>query len=872
MPTGGVGSALARVAAPVWLIVGAVALLVLFFGAVLLGGEGYYGGDMARVYLPQRAALARALRDGMLPWWTPELGIGYPLLAEGQAGALYPVNWLLSLLLSPVTGATAAIVLHYLVTGGGAYAYARALGLARPAAFWAGTVLALGGFYTAHLSHLSILSVVAWLPWSLACSHRVLAWSGGPARSRWGAAVGLAVTVALQLVAGHAQMALLGLLVVAAQAAYLLWAGRRSDRVEARLGLWASAVIAGLAVSAPQWLAGAQLAALSQRSGGVDTAFFTSFSFHPLLLVTYLAPFVLGNPYPEGSVELMPYLGVLPLALAGWAVSRGWRDRWFWGVLGAIGVVLAFGRWNPLYGLLHHVPVLNLFRVPARYLYWTSLALAILSAMGLDDALRLPRRAPLRGVSGAMPALALAGALGIGSWVAILGDDADALVRLWAWLPVLWVAASGALVLLARRTAPTRWLVAALALLVVDLYAYNAVLGATYSATTPRAQAESEPVSLALLGTIEGEAAHDLYRLYTKEEITPAQSVMRESFYPNMALTHGLASANLYLPLVPRAYGDYLQGLTPERLNRLNVRYYLVPQLLPVDEASELYDVHNPLAALPTDQWVATPGLRLRALDVESFLSHATDLTDGALAAEIVLRTTAGQEIALPLRAGIETAEWAYARDDVAEVVEHTMPTVATSWPARSGFPPRDHLGHTYGANWQWDAPLEVTAVAIRPVLSPAYVRVERVRLHDADGNEHLLSHLAGQGDHAIVYRSEDVLVYRNEDALPRAYTLPRSAVSATGDGMTLPERVTARDVGPVHVVRYEAQEVVLEATVDGPSLLVLADLAYPGWSATIDGDPAPILVVDGVFRGVALEPGAHTVRMVYRPTLLGMR
>ena len=868
-----VGAAFARVPAPAWLAVGAAALMLLFYGPVLLGGEVYYQGDVARVYLPQRAALTRALRGGALPWWTPELGIGYPLLAEGQAGALYPINWALNLLTTPLAAVTAAVLLHYLIAGTGAYAYARALGLSRPAAFWAGMVLTLGGFYVAHLSHLSILSVAAWLPWSLFWGRRLLGRPRESARPVWGATAGLGATVALQLVAGHPQMALLGLLVLAAQAASLAWPSRGEGGVASRLALWTAAVALGIIASAPQWLAGAQLTALSQRSGGVDSAFFTSYSFHPLLLVTYLAPLLRGNPYPEGSVELMPYLGVLPLALSGLALWHRGRERWFWAALGAAGVLLAFGRWNPLYGLLRHVPVLNLFRVPARYLYWTSLALALLSAMGLDDALRLGRRAPTGGsrarTSVAVAAVAVVAALALGARVVGLGRDADALVRLWAWLPIALVAASGALLLLARRMARGAWRVAAMALLVADLLAYNAVLGATYSATTPRELAEAEPASLEFLRQAEGIAGGGLYRLYTKEEITPALSVMRESYFPNMALTHGLSGANLYLPLVPRAYGDYLETLTPERLNRLNVRYYLVPQLLPVDEASELYDVHNPLAALPTDRWIETPELRLDELVVESYLSHSADLPDGALAAEIVLRDAAGVETVLPLRAGTETAEWAYERDDVAEVVRHAMPPAATTWPARSGFPPREHVGHTYAARWTWDAPLEVAAVAIRPALPLAYVRVERVRLRDAAGEERLLSHLAGQGDHSIVYRSEDVLIYRNEDALPRAYALPWSAVRAADGQAALPARVEAAEVGAVHVVQYDAHEVALEVAVDEPSLLVLADLAYPGWRATVDGEFAPILVVDGVFRGLALEPGSHRVRMAYRPALL---
>ncbi|MFP5318283.1 MAG: YfhO family protein [Acidimicrobiia bacterium] len=48
------------------------------------------------------------------------------------------------------------------------------------------------------------------------------------------------------------------------------------------------------------------------------------------------------------------------------------------------------------------------------------------------------------------------------------------------------------------------------------------------------------------------------------------------------------------------------------------------------------------------------------------------------------------------------------------------------------------------------------------------------------------------------------------------------------------------------------------------PSLVVVAEAHFPGWRATVDGEPAPVLKADGAFLGVAVPPGEHEVELVY--------
>ncbi|HOD50464.1 MAG TPA: YfhO family protein [Candidatus Hydrogenedentes bacterium] len=57
----------------------------------------------------------------------------------------------------------------------------------------------------------------------------------------------------------------------------------------------------------------------------------------------------------------------------------------------------------------------------------------------------------------------------------------------------------------------------------------------------------------------------------------------------------------------------------------------------------------------------------------------------------------------------------------------------------------------------------------------------------------------------------------------------------------------------------------------DKAGVLYLADAWYPGWNAVIDGKPAEIFPVDGLFRGLRVPEGTSRIEMVYEPRSLVM-
>ena len=128
--------------------------------------------------------------------------------------------------------------------------------------------------------------------------------------------------------------------------------------------------------------------------------------------------------------------------------------------------------------------------------------------------------------------------------------------------------------------------------------------------------------------------------------------------------------------------------------------------------------------------------------------------------------------------------------------------------------------------------------------------------------------------------REDGPLLFENEELLPRAFVVYETVVeddplrlrAIDVARQALVERPIPELVGstgePVAatVVSESPRQVVIQASTSQPGLLVLSDAFYPGWTATINGNPAEIHRVDLALRGVLLPSGDHTIVFQYQP------
>ncbi len=264
------------------------------------------------------------------------------------------------------------------------------------------------------------------------------------------------------------------------------------------------------------------------------------------------------------------------------------------------------------------------------------------------------------------------------------------------------------------------------------------------------------------------------------------------------------------------------------------------------------------------------PDFPTTALGVISHLEGAGDLTDGTPVARITVADETGWSETFEMLAGRDTSEGRH-KDGVA----HGQARVGHTWRD-------DPSGVDYVTLMSLDAPRRLTSISVEGIAPVGTFILRGLSLVDTRTNTTRQVTLSTDGNYRLVH-SGDVKIYENLDALPRAFVVHQAEVIPDDDQAVARMRDPAFDPirtviladgeplagsgdAMVEMVSYAPEEVIVDVTTDAPGYLVLTDTFYPGWRASVDGEPAEISRADVAFRAVRLEPGAHRVEFRYRP------
>lgn len=883
---------------------------IFFFSPVLFFNHLLAPGDGISYFLPAFYS-ARSL-------WTNLIFSGYPIAADPQNMTWYPPGLMLSLI--PNSWNT-FIVLAYALAGSFSYCYSYMVTRSKLAATVSGLVFSLSGFMISHLGHAAMIHAAAWMPLILCALEKLR-----HQFSRWWFAVG-ALAVACCFLGGHPQISVYGIGMGAFYAFFLGW---KAPVGRWRYYRWATlCVVFGLGLCSLQILPTVELSQLSVRANMPFDQFIT-YSLPAWQALQLLFPYLFGGgAYPFNTpywgewniVEIAGYVGFLPIVLAviGLIKDSNRAIAKYWFAVALITLLLSFGGETFLGHILYHVPVYNKFRAQGRHFIEMSMAISILAGLGVNaiQQHKISKRFAAK-ILVVTAGIILAGLCSVYLFQDYFEFKARQLnvsqLNLLPWnnaavfIPVIIFC----LVLLAlmyfclRRS---RWSIFALLfVLVVDLSSFGFFQQWRFSAPS---KTQLEPTEL--IHTYRNRLDRYHQRFLNPDVIS---QFVPNGVYPNLTRLWKLPNASGYSPLLISRLADVMPMYQNGALPKLPIE--------PSERQIDLMAIRYMLASLPDS--TESEGLTWAKSDFgltfgtgvcsepRSKSEHTLDFKkDDYKATTIGLVTSMGCAVGIPdgtailqlhvtdsegnvevhdFKAGNDTAEQAYDCQDVLPLMQHQRAHVFSS--TQVFRPDGSHcLSHDYVSKIQLSRPQKIEKLEFYWNDLPAVMSVKKLSLsNNIDASSSPVTQLKLSKIWKEVGRIDTGIIYENQRARPRAWLVsktvpltPKEILQAihtsrlpNGQIFKPQEIALVEDVAAefqssnlnytdsAEILTLQNTRVDVKTNASTSTFLVLSDIFYPGWQASIDGKPTRIFQTNYIQRGVKVPVGEHIVRFEFKP------
>ncbi len=762
--------------------------------------------DQYSQYLPHFIFARESILAGSFPLWTPYQAVGRPFFAHMGLGLLYPVNWIIFLM--DVPRAMLAIQFLDVVIGmAGMMIFLRYLKLE-----WPGIILAsvLFGYAVLEQSFSHCLgSTYCWLPVIFWLTQRLLD------RPGFGACAALSASLALSFLGGFSQFFYYICIITFIYSVFILilsWPRYGYKAVSVRLGLIGLAFVLTLGLVSVQLLPTMQLSLSSVRS-----------------LAEKLTPRVVSKTGPL-SVEWFKdflsrntsryYFGASLLFIPFAFGSKKQRTVAI-GLLGtfAYAILFVLSKQTPALALFGKIPFADTFRFPERMLPLTLFILAALVGVGLSS---LWERAPLK---------LRRPQFGNLDWFWLLAIVCTLAILFAAYADVVELVRSSALYF------------------IIFLPSGALVIGyLLYSSKYP-AWAKWAGIALVAFVALVGVVirAHMLYPVAYLVILLPCVLIFFMSLANASALSHRAKRLAAWVVLLVVLLDVVANRVHIERTVPATTRAELASRASSDRRIAWVKDhagYSRVLLIRPMSMFIPNAGNMFRFSNINSYDSF----------------TLARWQNFLRLMVGFEEFDRIYGGRVFYGVVDEHIWKKFLQEPRMAGL------------------------TSLRYLMLRNVSEDEMRELHeyiDAYGGGWKLKYESGDAE-------PNFCVYENEFALPRAYVVDRYAsahneeeslqaikqnISVLSDSVVLengePSFHTASTpgkAGRAQVSRYEINEVELDVEADEPSLVVLTDSYYPGWTAFVDGAEKPVWRANSLFKAVEVAPGNHTVVFKFQP------
>lgn len=349
--------------------------------------------DLLDLHIPFRHFLIESIKTYEFPHWSKDVSSGYPIYAEGQIGALYPLN-LVSTFFPLLTSVKFTIISSYLLLFMYSFLYLRTIGFNQLGSLFGSLSIVFSGFSINQIMHWPILvSVYLFIAQTFFLEKKL---RGG----NWGWVVLTALFMGFSFLGGHPQINLYVLLAVAIYWLVFSWA-----RKVHYFGVVSALVIyfvVSFGIGAVQLIPQYELVQNSTRAQGVAAVSIDRYSFDFVDLLTFVSPFanydksmtyetLLVNGWPRDEMYIYPGVVVVIFALIGIIFAKRNLYVYLFVAVLLASLILSFGTKLPP-GYIFTVPPFNFFRIPFRIIFFANIAIAVLSAWGIQILVNKYRR------------------------------------------------------------------------------------------------------------------------------------------------------------------------------------------------------------------------------------------------------------------------------------------------------------------------------------------------------------------------------------------------------------------------------------------------------------------------------------------------
>lgn len=356
--------------------------------------------DMMDYFFPSRYIIGEMLQQHLLPLWNPYQLLGYPICADPQSGAWYPITWFLGLINGySINMINFEYLLHLFLAGWGMFELGKTLGYQRTISFLLGVAYLFSGFMIGNAQHLSWIISATWLPFVIAGFITLSKEKSLVSASK------LSFFGFLMLTGGYPAFLFVLTYFLLFLLIYFSILEYREGKIKGMLHYYKYVFLAFsilMVCSSIVVVSNYYLIPELTRSAGISASKALFSPFSPQCMISFFAPLsvVFNGEFDFFQADLSMTNGYFGILLFVFLIAGLWIKKppiqWLFLSFALLSLLISFGSYTPLRMFLYdYIPLMNLFRFPSLFRLFFIMFFLISSGFALEQIFVVKKKIPV---------------------------------------------------------------------------------------------------------------------------------------------------------------------------------------------------------------------------------------------------------------------------------------------------------------------------------------------------------------------------------------------------------------------------------------------------------------------------------------------